>query len=248
MRVYMQQINYTIDSQRKLTDEVYEICLAGDTSAITTPGQFVNLRLEGFYLRRPLAVCDKVEGHLVLIYKTIGRGTDALARMNPGEKLDLLVGLGNGYDVNACGDHPLLIGGGVGGPSLYWLATELLAMGKDVTVILGFTTKDLIFYEDEFRRTGAKVLITTDDGTAGTKGIVCDALPEAGDYDYIYACGPVPMLHDIYDTTTCGGEYSFAGRMGCGFGACRGCSVQTKNGVKRICKEGPVLLREEILW
>ena len=151
-------------------------------------------------------------------------------------------------EVLCCGDRPLLIGGGVGGPSLYWLATELLAMGKDVTVILGFTTKDLIFYEDEFRRTGAKVLITTDDGTAGTKGIVCDALPEAGDYDYIYACGPVPMLRDIYESTDCGGEYSFAGRMGCGFGACRGCSVQTKNGVKRICKEGPVLLREEIIW
>ncbi len=244
----MDQVNYKIDGQRRLTDEVYEICLAGDTSAITTPGQFVNLRLEGFYLRRPLAVCDKVEGHLVLIYKIIGRGTDALMHMRDGEKLDLLVGLGNGYDVNACGDHPLLIGGGVGGPSLYWLAKVLIQMGKDVTVILGFASKDMIFYEDEFRRLGARVLITTDDGTAGIKGFVADAIPLAGEYDYIYTCGPELMLRDIYNATSCPGEYSFAGRMGCGFGACRGCSVKTKNGVKRICKEGPVLTRDEIIW
>ncbi len=210
----MDQVNYKIDGQRRLTDEVYEICLAGDTSAITTPGQFVNLRLEGFYLRRPLAVCDKVEGHLVLIYKIIGRGTDALMHMRDGEKLDLLVGLGNGYDVNACGDHPLLIGGGVGGPSLYWLAKILIQMGKDVTVILGFASKDMIFYEDEFRRLGARVLITTDDGTAGIKGFVADAIPLAGEYDYIYTCGPELMLRDIYNATSCPGEYSFAGRMG----------------------------------
>ena len=244
----MKEVNYTIDSQRKLTDEVYEICLAGDTSAITTPGQFVNLRLEGFYLRRPLAVCDVVDGHLVLIYKIIGRGTDALMRMRNGEKLNLLVGLGNGYDKEKGGDHPLLIGGGVGGPSLYWLANELLKDGKDVKVILGFASKDKIFYEDEFRRLGAKVLVTTDDGTAGIHGFVADAIPQAGEYYYIYACGPEMMLHDIYNATTCGGQYSFAGRMGCGFGACRGCSVQTKNGIKRICKEGPVLTREEIIW
>ena len=244
----MKQVNYTIDGQRQLTDEVYEICLAGDTSAITTPGQFVNLRLEGLYLRRPLAVCDVVDGHLVLIYKIIGRGTDAMTHMQHGDKLDLLVGLGNGYNVNACGDHPLLIGGGVGGPSLYWLACKLLEMGKHVTVILGFASKDKIFYEDEFRRLGTDVLITTDDGTAGIKGFVADAIPEAGDYDYIYACGPEMMLRDIYNATTVDGEYSFAGRMGCGFGACRGCSVKTKNGIKRICKEGPVLTRGEIIW
>ena len=236
---------FTILSQRPLTQNVFEIKLRGDTSAITRPGQFVNLRLDGLYLRRPISVCDLEGDTLTLIYKVVGQGTAQLSEMAPGQTLPILSGLGNGYDTALAGDKPLLIGGGVGVPPLYLLAKRLRAAGKAVTVILGFNTAAEIFYEDQFRALGCEVRLTTVDGSRGVKGFVTDALPE--DYTHVYTCGPEPMLRAVYRTIR-GGSFSFEKRMGCGFGACMGCSCKTITGNKRICKEGPVLQKEEILW
>jgi len=237
---------FTVLSQRKLTDNVYELRLQGDTSHITRPGQFVNLRLEGLYLRRPISVCDLEGDTLTLIYKVVGKGTGQLSRMAPGETLPVLTGLGNGYDVGLAGDSPLLMGGGVGVPPLYLLAKRLRAEGKSVSVILGFNTAREVFYEAEFRDLGCSVTVTTVDGSYGVKGFVTDALPSA--YTHVYTCGPEPMLKAVYRSISTGGSFSFEKRMGCGFGACMGCSCKTVTGWKRICKEGPVLQKEEILW
>ena len=242
----MKQLVFTITENTPLTDTVYKMVLAGDTDGITT-GQFVNIRLDGQYLRRPISVCDCTEGLLTLLYKVVGKGTAQMAAMSAGEKLDLLTGLGNGYDLTAAGDRPLLIGGGVGVPPLYMLAKKLLAQGKRVSVILGFNTADEVFYEDEFRALGCDVTVTTVDGSRGVKGFVTDAM--AGmEYTYFYTCGPEPMLKAVYNTAATSGQFSFEERMGCGFGACMGCSCKTITGYKRICKEGPVLTKEEILW
>ena len=237
---------FTVAAQRRLTDNVYELKLTGDTSHVTQPGQFVNLKLEGLYLRRPISVCDLEGKTLTLIYKVVGRGTEQLSRMEPGDTVPVLTGLGNGYDTALSGDRPLLIGGGVGVPPLYLLARRLRAEGKDVSVILGFNTAGECFYEAEFRALGCCVTVTTVDGSYGVKGFVTAALP--ADYTHVYTCGPEPMLKAVYRAITTGGSFSFEKRMGCGFGACMGCSCKTVTGYKRICKEGPVLQKEEIRW
>ena len=221
--------------------------LLGDTSDITKPGQFVNIKLDGLFLRRPISVNDVEGDKLTLIYKVVGKGTEQMSNMVCGETLDILTGLGNGYDISKSGKTPLLIGGGVGVPPLYMLAKRLIEKGEDVSVILGFNTKDEIFYEDEFKALGAKVYVTTVDGSYGIKGFVTTAM-EALDYTYTYTCGPEPMLKAVYKMSKTSGEYSFEERMGCGFGACMGCSCKTLYGNKRICKDGPVLVKEEIIW
>ncbi len=221
--------------------------LSGDTSDITAPGQFVNLKLDGFFLRRPISVCDSEDGVLTLIYKVVGKGTEYMSTLAIGEKLDILTGLGNGYDLTASGEKPLLVGGGVGVPPLYKLAKELIKAGKSVTVILGFNTKNEVFWEEEFAKIGATVIVATVDGSSGVRGFVTDAMKDL-DYTYFYSCGPEPMLKALYSASVTSGEMSFEERMGCGFGACMGCSCKTVTGNKRICKEGPVLKKEDIIW
>ena len=243
----MKQQLFTIIENKPLTDSVYRLRLGGNTSAITAPGQFVNIKLEGKFLRRPISVCDRSGSMLTLIYKTIGKGTEQLSTMKKGEQLDLLIGLGNGYDLTPSGERPLLIGGGVGVPPLFSLADELLQKGCKVSAILGFNTASEIFYADEFRMLGVETYITTVDGSAGIKGFVTDAMKDL-DYSYFYTCGPEPMLKAVYRASKTDGQFSFEKRMGCGFGACMGCSCRTISGYKRICKEGPVLKKGEILW
>ena len=222
--------------------------LSGDTSAIERSGQFVNIKIDGLFLRRPISVCDYEEGKLTIIYKVVGKGTEMMAGMDKGQYLDILTGLGNGYFTDMSGDKPLLIGGGVGVPPLYNLAKKLLAEGKTPTVIIGFNTASEIFYKDEFEALGVKVLVATADGSVGVKGFVTDAIKQVEKYSFVYTCGPEPMLKAIYNATETSGAYSFEERMGCGFGACMGCSCKTKYGNKRICKDGPVLIKEEIIW
>ena len=242
----MKQSIFTILSNTALTDSVYKMVLSGDTSDITAPGQFVNIQLSGLFLRRPISVCDYDEETLTIVYKVVGKGTEQMSTMAAGEKLDILTGLGNGYDLSITGEHPVLVGGGVGVPPMYNLAKKLLAQGKTVSVILGFNTKSEIFYENEFRSLGCDVTVTTVDGSYGTKGFVTDALPE--NYTHFCCCGPEPMLKAVYRATKTSGQMSFEERMGCGFGACMGCSCKTLTGSKRICKDGPVIKKEEILW
>ena len=241
----MKQTIFTITENTALTATVYKMVLAGDTDGITT-GQFVNILLDGLYLRRPISVCDCADGTLTLVYKVVGKGTAQMAAMTAGQTLDVLTGLGNGYDIAKAGDHPLLLGGGVGVPPLYMLARQLRQQGKAVSVVLGFNTADEVFYEQEFKALGCDVTVTTADGSHGVKGFVTDALP--ADYSYFYTCGPEPMLKAVYRATTTSGQFSFEERMGCGFGACMGCSCKVITGYKRICKDGPVLEKEEILW
>ena len=243
----MKQSFFDIIENAPLTASVYRMTLRGDTSEITRPGQFVNIALAGKFLRRPISVCDVVGSDLTLLYKVVGKGTEQMAGMALGERLDVLTGLGNGYDVDKAGDAPLLIGGGVGVPPLYMLAKQLIAAGKRVRVILGFNTKDEVFYEDEFRALGAEVTVTTVDGSHGVKGFVTAAMDDAP-YTYFYTCGPEPMLKAVFAAAKTSGQFSFEERMGCGFGACMGCSCKTVTGYKRICREGPVLEKEEILW
>ncbi|MBR6651924.1 MAG: dihydroorotate dehydrogenase electron transfer subunit [Anaerotignum sp.] len=243
----MKQSLFTIQSNEKLTDSVCKMVLAGDTSAITASGQFVNIQLKGFFLRRPISVCDYDENTLTILYKVVGKGTEAMSKMTPNHKLDVLTGLGNGYDTSVSGDKPLLIGG-VGVPPMYRLAKNLIAEGKHPIVILGFNTAAEVFYKDEFEKLGAEVHVATADGSVGVKGFVTDVVKTIPDYTYFYTCGPEPMLKALSDVTTTSGQLSFEERMGCGFGACMGCSCQTKYGNKRICKDGPVLVKEEIIW
>ena len=243
----MKQAFFKILSQACIAKDVMEMVLGGDTSEIRGSGGFVNIKIDGLFLRRPISVCDYDDNTLTLIYKIVGKGTEALAKMEAGTELDLLVGLGNGYDLSKSGDAPLLIGGGVGVPPLYKLAKQLIAMGKRVSVVLGFNSKCDVFYEDEFRALGAEVRVTTADGSYGTKGFVTDAMGDI-DYTYFYTCGPEPMLKAVHKATKTSGQMSFEERMGCGFGACMGCSCKTLTGYKRICKEGPVMEKEEILW
>ena len=238
---------YEIVSNRPLTDSVWQMVLAGDTQYLTAPGQFVNIAIEGCYLRRPISVCDYDGQSITLIYKVVGRGTEIMSRMQASEKLDVLTGLGNGFSLSAATERPLLVGGGVGVPPLYNLARKLKAAGKRVQVVLGFNRADEIFYADEFEALGVEVHIATVDGSVGVKGFVTDAM-KALEFDYIYTCGPLPMLKAIYNASEGDGEFSFEERMGCGFGACMGCSCQTTKGSKRICKEGPVLKRDEIIF
>ncbi len=244
--MYKQGI-YTVLSNEPLTASVRRMRLEGDTQWIVRPGQFVNIALEGRYLRRPISVCDYDAATLTLIYKVVGEGTAQMARMEPGGQLDLLTGLGNGFATDNDARRPLLVGGGVGVPPLYNLAKVLLAAGKPVQIVLGFNTAAEVFYAGEFRALGCSVTVATADGSAGVKGFVTDALVGL-DFDYFYACGPLPMLRALSQAAACDGQLSFEERMGCGFGACMGCSCKTLTGSKRICKEGPVLMKNEILW
>ena len=243
----MKQRIFEILTNEALTSNVYRMTLEGDTSAITAPGQFVNIRLAGKFLRRPISVCDWEDGKLTLVYKVVGHGTAQMAAMAPGESLDILTGLGNGYDLTLTGENPVLVGGGVGVPPMYGLAKHLRALGKPVQVILGFNTREEIFYEEEFKALGCTVYVTTVDGSYGIPGFVTDALKELS-YSHFCACGPEPMLKALYKASRTSGQMSFEERMGCGFGACMGCSCKTLTGNKRICKEGPVMKKEEILW
>lgn len=242
----MKQVIFEIAENGALAENVYRMRMLGDVSAVTSSGQFVNIKIEGLYLRRPISVCDKDENSVTVIYKVVGKGTEILSRMQKGEKLDVLTGLGNGYDLTLSGDEPLLIGGGVGVPPLYMAAKELLKHGRKVSVILGFNTKSEVFLEKEFRDIGCEVNVTTVDGSYGIKGFVTDALPDK--YSYFYSCGPEPMLKAVWKSSKTSGQMSFEERMGCGFGACMGCSCKTIAGYKRICKDGPVMKKEEILW
>ncbi|MCQ2441141.1 MAG: dihydroorotate dehydrogenase electron transfer subunit [Clostridia bacterium] len=242
----MKQGIFEITENTALNKLIFKMRIVGDTSDITKSGQFINILIDGLYLRRPISVCDRDNESVTVIYKVVGKGTEVLSRMEKGEKLDVLTGLGNGYDTSVSGDKPLLLGGGVGVPPLYMLAKTLIKEGKKVSVVLGFNTKQEVFYEEEFKNLGANVTVTTADGSYGVKGFVTDALPD--DYTYFYTCGPEPMLKAVYNATVTGGQFSFEERMGCGFGACMGCSCKTVTGYKRICKDGPVLQKEEILW
>ncbi len=243
----MKQSIFKIKKNEKIAKNIMRMVLSGDTSDIVRSGQFVNILVDGFFLRRPISVCDYDEKTLTIIYKIVGEGTEAMSEYKPGKELDVMTGLGNGYDLSKSGDTPLLLGGGVGVPPLYNLCKKLTAEGKKTTVILGFNTKDEIFYEKEFKKAGAKVYVTTVDGSYGSKGFVTDVMKNLS-YSYFYTCGPEPMLKAIYDASATSGQLSFEERMGCGFGACMGCSCKTKYGNKRICKDGPVLEKEEIIW
>ena len=243
----MRQDVFEIVSNRNLAPNVYEMVLRGASTEDCTPGRFVQLKLDSFYLRRPISVCDAEDGRLTLVYKIVGRGTEAMAQYECGKRIDVLTGLGNGYNLSNSGDRPLLIGGGAGVPPMYLLARRLIAQGKRPTVILGFNKAEEIFYAERFRELGIETIIATADGSVGVKGFVTDAM-EGLDYSYTYACGPEPMLKAVYNRAATSGEYSFEERMGCGFGACMGCSCETKYGNKRICKDGPVLTKEEIVW
>ena len=242
----MKQGLFEIIENKPLTKNVYQMTLCGDVSDITAPGQFVNILLDGLYLRRPISVCDLGEDTLTIVYKAVGKGTKQMSEMTGGT-LDVLTGLGNGYDLSLSGSKPVLLGGGVGVPPMFLLAKKLIAEGKQVRVILGFNTANEVFYEEEFKKIGAEVTVTTVDGSYGMKGFVTDALAEM-DYSYFYTCGPEPMLKAVYKASKTSGQMSFEKRMGCGFGACMGCSCKTITGYKRICKEGPVMQKEEILW
>ena len=243
----MKQSIFEVKANTKIAENTYKMVLGGDCSGITASGQFVNIKLDGFFLRRPISVCDYNDNELTLIYKVVGKGTEYMAELGAGEKLDILTGLGNGYDLSKSGNEPVLIGGGAGVPPMYNLCRKLVAEGKKPQVILGFNKENELFFENEFKALGAEVTVTTADGSYGMKGFVTDAL-KTMKYTYIYSCGPEPMLKAIYNTAETSGQLSFEERMGCGFGACMGCSCATKYGNKRICKDGPVLEMEEIIW
>ena len=243
----MKQSIFEVKANTKIAENTYKMVLGGDCSGITASGQFVNIKLDGFFLRRPISVCDYDDNELTLIYKVVGKGTEYMAELGAGEKLDILTGLGNGYDLSKSGNEPVLIGGGAGVPPMYNLCRKLVAEGKKPKVILGFNKENELFFENEFKALGAEVTVTTADGSYGMKGFVTDALKNMK-YTYIYSCGPEPMLKALYNTAETSGQLSFEERMGCGFGACMGCSCATKYGNKRICKDGPVLEMEEIIW
>jgi len=245
-RGIMKQQLLTITENTPVTASVYRMRLEGKGLEPQKAGGFVNIRLDGLFLRRPVSVYDAVPGSLTILYKVVGRGTEKMSAMQPGKTLDVLTGLGNGYDLSKSGDRPLLLGGGVGVPPLYLLAKQLIAAGKNVRAVLGFNTAEEVFGEEAFKALGCEVTVTTADGSRGVKGFVTDALP--ADYSYFYCCGPEPMLRAVYRATATSGQFSFEERMGCGFGACMGCSCKTITGYKRICREGPVLEKEEILW
>ena len=243
----MEQQILTVLSNEKLVNGVYKMVLNGKVSAITNSGQFINIKIDNLFLRRPISVCDYTSDSVTIIYKVVGHGTEILKDKVKGDLLDCLLGLGNGYDLTLSGEEPLLIGGGVGVPPMYNLAKKLIEQGKKVTVILGFNKAEEIFYEKEFISLGAKVLVATVDGSYGVKGFVTDAMKDLS-YSYFYCCGPEPMLKAVFNASVTEGQLSFEERMGCGFGACMGCSCKTIYGNKRICKEGPVLKKGEILW
>ncbi|PKM62708.1 MAG: dihydroorotate dehydrogenase electron transfer subunit [Firmicutes bacterium HGW-Firmicutes-21] len=240
-------VKYRILSNTHIAKDIYEMCLSGNTEKITNSGQFINIQLDGFFLRRPISVCDITDDGLIIIYKILGDGTRYMSTLSAGDKLDAVTGLGNGFDIKKSGNKPLLIGGGVGVPPLYLLAKRLIAVGKTPSVILGFGCADEVFYKESFEALGCETVVTTVDGSMGVKGFVTDAV-KGFDYDYIFTCGPPLMLKAVYDKTQTDGQFSFEERMACAIGACMGCTCRTKKGYKRLCKDGPVLSREEIIW
>ncbi|MBQ8163840.1 MAG: dihydroorotate dehydrogenase electron transfer subunit [Clostridia bacterium] len=242
----MKNTVFELIKNKQIAKNTYESVLRGDISDIKA-GQFVNIKIDGFYLRRPISVCNVENEELTIIYKVVGAGTKVMAEMKQGTRLNVLTGLGNGYDLSKSGEKPLLVGGGAGVPPMYLLCRQLVKLGKTPSVILGFGSENEVFYEEEFQKLGAKVYVTTVDGSYGIKGFVTDAFDKV-EYTYFYTCGPEPMLKAVYDKSVTSGEFSFEERMGCGFGACMGCSCKTKYGNKRICKDGPVLVKEEIIW
>ena len=224
----MQQKRFTIAENAPVARGTYRLRLTGDTAAITAPGQFADIRLAGYFLRRPVSVCSWSDGALTLYYKVAGAGTAQLSTLAPGTELDLLVG------------------GGVGASPLYGLAQQLVAEGRSPLAVLGFRTAAEVLLADAFEALGIPVTVVTEDGTMGARGFVTDALP-AG-CTYVYACGPMPMLQALCSATPLDGQLSLEARMGCGFGACMGCTCETTHGSKRVCKDGPVFTKEEILW
>ena len=242
----MKDVKFRIEENTRIAPSVYKMKLSGDTSDVTRPGQFINIKLDGLYLRRPISVHDADASSVTIIYKVVGEGTERMSKMSAGGTILALTGLGNGYDTEKSGERPLLVGGGVGVPPLYMLAKELIKEGKTPSVVLGFNKKDEVFGEEDFAALGCDVRVATVDGSCGTKGFVTDALPD--DYTYFYTCGPEPMLKALFKKTKTSGQFSFEERMGCGFGACMCCSCRTVTGYKRICRDGPVLEKEEILW
>lgn len=244
----MNKSKYKILENKKIAKDVFEMVLEGDTTAINKPGQFINIEIEDLYLRRPISVCDYDEKTITVIYKVVGQGTEKMSKLEKGKELDILTGLGNGFDTKNSGDKPLVIGGGVGTPPMYRLCKDLISEGKTPTVILGFNSKEDMFYKEKFEELGVKVYISTVDGSVGTKGFVTDVMKNIGDFTYFYACGPMVMLEAVCKTTNVLGEVSLEGRMGCGFGACMGCTIQTKKGNKRVCREGPVFEKEDLIW
>jgi len=244
----MKQQLLIVKDNIRIANDVYMMTLDGADTSGGVPGQFINIKLDGFYLRRPISVNDMDENSYRIIYKVVGKGTAAMSELEPGVKLDTLTGLGNGFDVSLSGDKPLLIGGGVGVPPLYYLAKKLVEQGKTVTAVLGFNSKGDVICKNDLEALGVKVYTSTVDGSEGIKGFVTDAMKELGEYSYFYTCGPEPMLKAVYNATVTEGELSFEARMGCGFGACMGCTCKTKYGNKRICKDGPVLKKEEVIW
>ena len=242
----MKQQILKVTENIRIAENVYKMVLEDPELEEQKPGQFINIRIDGLYLRRPISVCESDPGNVVIIYKVVGKGTEQLSRIRKREYLDVLTGLGNGYDLTKAGDHPLLLGGGVGVPPLVKLARALREAGKEVQAVLGFNTKAEVFGESAFQKMDCKTTVTTADGSYGVKGFVTDALP--AEYSYFYTCGPEPMLRAVYKATRTSGQFSFEERMGCGFGACMGCSCKTITGYKRICKEGPVLQKNEIIF
>ncbi len=246
----MKEEIFKINSNVLIAENTYEMELLGDTGEIVRPGQFVNIKLDGFFLRRPISVCDTEDGRMTLIYKAVGEGTELMTKLAPGTRLNILTGLGNGFDLSLSGDHPVLIGGGAGIPPMYSLCKALISVlrPENIKVVLGFNTEEEIFYLREFQDLGVDVRVATADGSYGTKGFVTDVLKDL-DYTFFYTCGPMPMFRAIEAIAKTSGQYSFEERMGCGFGACMGCSMMMADGsYKRVCKEGPVFRREEILW
>ena len=240
---------FTLEHARRLAGDVWELILEGDASAVTAPGQFVNLELPGKFLRRPISVCDWTETSLTLLVKEVGAGTRELVRLPAGTRLDVLTGLGNGFGIGAAPEGAVLVGGGIGAAPLYGLAKRMLAAGRSVQVVLGFRSKEDAFYLEEFAALGLEVPAATEDGSLGTKGFVTDVLNSLPDCRYVLACGPAPMLRAVHALPQItGGQFSFEARMACGFGACVGCTIETKNGLRRVCKDGPVFQKEEILW
>ena len=245
----MKQSLFTVEHTRQLNADTYEMILSGDTSAITAPGQFVEIELPGKFLRRPISVCNWTDEALMLLVKVVGGGTKELVRCVPGTELDVLSGLGNGFDISLAGDHPVLAGGGVGIAPIYGLAQRMLEAGKTPTVALGFRSLKDSYYLEEFAKLGCRLLVATEDGSVGTKGFVTDCIKAVPECDYVLTCGPLPMLKAVHSLPQLkDGQFSFEARMGCGFGACMGCSIPTKDGYKRVCKDGPILFKEEIVW
>ena len=245
----MKKSLFTVEHTRQLTADTYEMILSGDTSAITAPGQFVEIELPGKFLRRPISICNWTDEALMLLVKVVGEGTKELVRSVPGTELDVLSGLGNGFDMSLAGDHPVLAGGGIGIAPLYGLAQRMLSAGMNPTVTLGYRSAQDVYYLEEFAKLGCRLLVATEDGSVGTKGFVTDCIKAVPECDYVLTCGPLPMLKTVHSLPQLkDGQFSFEARMGCGFGACMGCTVPTKDGYKRVCKDGPILYKEEIVW